>query len=327
MFVKFIGQLVFTLVMIQLVPVDAAQYEWQASAQSLSAVDGITQSEVGMLTASLPKADDRELQNHPIKVDLNSYGIVTTAESALVQDAESGMMLLAKHPYEQRSIGSVTKLMTALVFLEQEPNMQEIVTLDPALDLVEGGRVYLAFYDGITLEDVFAASIVGSDNTATEALVRFSGFTMEEFVARMNELADELGMHSSSFTDPTGIDAANRSTAQDLVRLLEAAEANDELASYMTTPQITVQHLSGRAITISNTNSLLTSFLNIDPYDIAGGKTGFLPQAGYVLATTVERDGNSIHIVVLGSDSKRDRVDEVKGLASWAFRVYEWPEL
>ncbi len=325
MFIKFIGQFVFTLAMLQLIPVDAAQYEWNAEVDSVSASAGLTQTEVGLVTSSLPEAGDRELPNYPVKVDLDSYGIVTTAESALVQDAGSGMMLLAKHPYEERSIGSVTKLMTALVFLEQEPNLNEIVSLDPALDLIEGGRVYLAFYDGLTLEDVFAASIVGSDNTATEALVRFSGLTKDVFIARMNSLAIDLGMTSSSFTDPTGIDAGNRSTAQDLILLLEAAEQDELLATYMTDAQVTVEHLSGRLITIANTNSLLASYLNQGDFTITGGKTGFLPQAGYVLATTIEQDGNAVHVIVLGSDSKQDRVDEVKGLASWAFRVYQWP--
>jgi len=326
MFVKFVGQFVFTLAALQLVPLDSSIYEWSAGVQSVSANAEMTQTEFNLLTASLPNAEARELVDYPVKTNPDSFGIITTAKSALVQDAASGMMLLAKHPYEIRSVGSVTKLMSALVFLEQEPNLQEIVALDPAQDLIEGGRVYLAFYDGILLSDVLGASLVGSDNTATESLVRFSGLTKEEFVTRMNSMATDIGMTSTTFTDPTGIDAGNRSSAVDLVQLLQASEENDVMAEWMVRSSVDVQHVSGRVIPIENTNKLLESFLNEGEFAVEGGKTGFLPQAGYVLATTIDRGGDRIHVIVLGSDSKDERIQEVKGLASWAFRVFEWPQ-
>ncbi|MFH1631858.1 MAG: serine hydrolase [bacterium] len=324
MLFKLIGQFIMTAAIFQLLPADAAYFEWQAGVGEFP-VDFLYSEVAVAQIPVLPDAEDREVPEYPVKVDTDSYGIVTSAESALVVDAVSGMTLLAKHPYQVRSIGSVTKLMSALVFMDTAPDLSQIVTLDPALDLVEGGRVYLAFYDGLTLDDVLGASLVGSDNTATEALIRFSGLAKEDFVELMNQKAVELGMIDTEFTDPTGIDPGNISTASDLVKLLVAVEEIEILKKYMTTATLTVEHLSGRLVTIENTNQLLESFLNEGEYEVTAGKTGYLPQAGYVLTSAVEQAGNKIYVIVLGSDSKESRVQEVKGLASWAFRVFKWP--
>ena len=323
MIFKIIGQFLFAATILQFMPADAAFLEFQAGVPDVTYPDRISAEQAELLTAVLPQAEDRF--TFPVKVDTDSYGIVTTAQSVLVTDVQSGMILPAKHPDQVRSIGSVTKLMTVLIFLEQEVDLSQIVRLDPELDLVEGGRIYLGFHTGISLEDVLGASIIGSDNSATQALVRFVGLSQEEFVNLMNEKAEQLGMTSTTFTDPTGIHSSNRSTARDLVLLLEAAQQNEIIHKFSMMSQLNVAQSNGRVITIENTNKLLSSFLNQGDYQILGGKTGFLPEAGYVLATTVQQGEKKIHVIVLGSESKETRVKEVKGLASWAFRVFQWP--
>lgn len=273
--------------------------------------------------ASLPLA--RTVDRSPVKVDVNSLGIVTTAPSTIVMDVATGDVLYAKQPDQLRTIGSVTKLMTALVFLEQEPDLSQVVQMGSE-DIVYGGRIYLALNDDIPLEDVFAASLVGSDNSATEMLMKSSGLTEEEFIHRMNEKALELGMVSTHFSDVTGLDPKNMSTARDLTQLLFAAESNGKIKQYTTSSEVTVQHASGRTVTIENTNGVLDSYLNTGDFSVEVGKTGYLPQAGYVLATMMKEQQHDIFVVVLGSDSKESRVAEVKGLADWAFRTFSWPE-
>lgn len=322
MIVKLASQFLVAASVLHFLPADLAYLEG-LTGFDVAYPERIPIEDVYDLTLGLPEAGDRV--NYPVKIDQESLGIVTTAQSALVVDAESGMVLVAKHPDQVRSIGSVTKLMTALVFLEQEPDLSETVTLDPDLDLVEGGRIYLGFYTGIQLEDLLGASLVGSDNTATQSLVRFSGLSYADFIARMNEKAKELGMESSTFVDPTGIDGRNIATARDLVKLLEASEQNPLIQKYSTTFRLDVYQGNGQIVTIENTNKLLNSYLNYGQYAVEGGKTGYLPQAGYVLATTISEDGKSVHVVVMGSETKETRIDETKGLAAWAFRVFAWP--
>jgi len=323
--IKLLSQILIIASISGLVPVDAAQLEYHAGAgggleQGLLPV--FSQEE---LFSSLPVADERPI-DYPVKVDKDSYGIVTTAKSALVMDVDSGMMMYAKRPQQIRSIGSVTKLMSALIFLDQNPVLSRVVQLDSDQDLVYGGRIYLNFNDGISLEDLLGASLVGSDNSATKSLARFVDLTEEDFVAKMNEKARELGMVNTRFADLTGLDAGNVSTTHDLTKLLIAAESEVIVKKYMQSPAITVRQSSGTSIQIDNTNATLKSYLNEGDFSIEAGKTGFLPQAGYVLATIVGEGDHRIFVVVLGADSAEDRFVEVKGLSSWAFKTFKWPE-
>lgn len=321
MIARVLAQIVFAGSLLQFFPADLSAWQMPDGPIPGSAPTSIYS--ISSLIATLPSTTDRD--NHPIKTDTDSYGIVTSAKSAMVVDSQSGMVLLAKNPDQVRSIGSVTKLMTAVVFLESNPDLTQLVTLDADTDLVTGGRIYLAFNDPLSLEEIFAAAIVGSDNTAANSLARFSDLSPEEFVVRMNVKAQELGMKDSVFSDPTGIDTNNLSTARDLVKLLAAASKFDLIQKYSTMSKLSVTHESGREILIDNTDGLLDGFLNEEPYDIVVGKTGYLPQAGYLLTTMVEKDGNIIYVLVMGSDSKESRELEVKGLANWAFSTFKWP--
>ena len=321
MLFKALTQFIFATTLVNVFPVDAVYYEWQAQAAASEEPPTWSSEEMYLAMTSLPQAQERYLA--PVKIDTDSFGIVTTARSALVVDRESGAVLFAKNPYELRAIGSVTKLMSVLVFLETQPDLSAFVTLDPTIDYVGGGRQYIAFYEPVPLADVLGASLVGSDNSATESLVRFSGLTADEFVARMNTKAQELGMTSSTFTDATGGHPKNLSTAYDLTVLLEAADENETLRGYMQSATYTLSQ-AGNTYTIEHTNPLLASFLNAGTYDVLGGKTGYLPEAGYVLATTVQENDHAVHVIVMGSASKQMREDEAKGLAAWAFKTYEW---
>lgn len=322
MLLKVLGQVLIATTLVHIFPTDASVFEYQVGEGALEQTV-LSAMEIEAAYAALPEAETRD---YPVKVDLDSHGIVTTAWSALVVDDESGAVLFQKHPDALRSIGSVTKLMAALVFMEQNPDLSQYVALDPDLDYVPGGRVYLGYFNELLLQDVLAASLVGSDNTATQSLIRFSGLTEEDFIARMNEKADELAMVQTEFFDATGLDANNMSTARELVMLLKTAEQNEVIAYYTQQPSVTITQVSGRTVTIDNTNSLLTTFMNEYPYSVSGGKTGYLPQAGYVLATTVENSGNRVHVIVMGAESKDARANEAKGLAYWAFKTFEWPE-
>lgn len=322
--IRSLGQLLLVATLGGLVPADAAQLEWQAGVNNGLEFGRLPISDSRQLYAALPVSEERNA--YPIKVDESSYGIVTTARSALVMDVKTGMLLFAKNPDEIRSIGSVTKLMTALVFLESDPDLREMVELDVDEDLVYGGRIYLSFGDALKLEDVLAASLVGSDNSATQSLVRFSGMTQEDFISRMNEKAQEFGMTSTTFTDATGINATNLSTARDITKLLARARTIPVISKYTTTPQISVLQASGRAVDISNTDTLLTSYLNEGDYSIEVGKTGYLPQAGYVLSTLIREEEHEIYVVVMGAETIDARALEVKGLATWAFKTFKWPE-
>lgn len=318
MIAELLGHLLLTTSILRVMPADAVAFEWQA---------GVADPMVRLTAtpntgfATLPRAADRSAG--PKKVDLDSYGIVTSAQSAIVVDAASGAVLFSKNPNDARAIGSITKLMTIYTFLQTEPQLNTKVTLVPD-DYVAGGRVYLRFDDAVYLYDVLKASLVGSDNTATASLARLAGMTDDNFVELMNANAVELGMTSTHFEDLSGVGAYNTSTAYDLTKLLAAAEDDTTMANIMAMDEVTVSQASGYTVTVEATNILLDSYLNTDTYHIVAGKTGYIPQAGYCLATSIEHERGRIRVVVLGAPTITTRFIDAKGLAAWAFKTYSW---
>ncbi len=273
--------------------------------------------------STLPSSSAADLPAPPTKTDLDSYGIVTSAPSTIVVDDASGAILYTNNPDDVRAIGSITKLMTVLVFLDTNPNLDSHVTVIGD-DFIGGGRVYLRFDDSVTLRDVLKASLVGSDNTATAALARFSNLSPADFLTAMNTKAAVLGMGSTHYVDVSGVDSGNVSTARDLTKILSAAAANPIMAKIMPLSQVTITQGSGYSVDIDATDELLTSYLNTGDYQVVAGKTGFIPEAGYCFATLIKHDGHALRVVVLGSASKSSRFKDAKGLAAWAFKTFTW---
>lgn len=260
----------------------------------------------------------------PVKKDPRRLGVVTSAVSALVIDRASGVILFEKNRAAPRSIGSITKLMTAYVFLESQPDVTATATLLPE-DVRLGGVQHLAIGETYVVRDLVYASLISSDNSATAALMRLSGMAPGDFVAKMNETAALIGMEQTHFVDPTGLSAKNVSVVMDIARLVDHISKHEIIRDATTHASFTIQSLSGNAYSFSNTNDLLTSFMNVDPYKIVTAKTGYLPEAGYCLGAMFSREGkNDVIAVVLGSDSDLGRFHDVKAMAAWAYDAWEW---
>ena len=256
----------------------------------------------------------------PNKQDVASLGPRLSAESALVVDASSGAVLFHKKAHEERSLASITKLMTALVFLEQEPDLATRVTMEENDDR-EGGNQHIRPGESATLRSYLRASLVGSANNATVVLSRSTDFSFEEFIARMNEKAWELGMRNTVFIEPTGLAPENRSTARDLARLLEAVMQNDTVREMTSTHRTTiVVYPSGVIRQVDSTNHLIGSIVSV-----AAGKTGYLDESLYNVASAVTLSNNKqIYVIVLGAQSNDERVQDAKNLAVWAEATYDW---
>lgn len=325
MIARVVAQMFLAVTVLRIVPVDAANMEWRIGIPTPPEVLAAPLFALTSLPIGLPVAKDIAVLP-PQKTDLSHYGVVTDAQSVFVADTQSGAALFAKNPDDIRPIGSITKLMTALVFLETQPDLDSWVTLEES-DYVGGATLHVRFDDGIRLEDVLGASIVGSDNTATQALVRLSGMSQEAFVEAMNKRAAALGMGSSAFTEGTGIDRGNVSTARDTMLMLRAASQSDILVRFMRSARISIQYASGAVTTVDSTDALFDSMLNVKPYAITGGKTGYIPEAGYCFITTITYHGNEVFVAVLGAHSRLDRFHDARELALWAFSTFTWPQL
>lgn len=314
MIVKLFTHAVLSSLLLQLFPLDARDLEYAPTQ---------TYSVFHLPSPYLPLAKYKDARA-PVKRDPTRLGVLTSAVSALVMDRASGTILFEKNRDAPRAIGSITKLMTALLFLESQPNLDAMVSMKSE-DVRLGGVQHLAINDTVRVRDFLYASLIGSDNSATAALVRLTGMSQGDFVAKMNETAAAMGMKQTQFVDPVGLSAKNASVVTDIALLVDRAAENEIIRDATQHSTYAFQGASGRTYHIKSTDDLLTSMVNKDPYRIVVAKTGFLPEAGYCLGTLFRNgDGREITVVILGSDSDQGRFQDVKSLAVWAYDVYEW---
>jgi D-alanyl-D-alanine endopeptidase (penicillin-binding protein 7) len=240
------------------------------------------------------------------------------SKAALAVDIGKGEILFEKNMAQPLPIASLTKLMTALVFLEQSLNLDDTATIAYS-DAEFAGRSSLRVGETLALKDLLHTSLICSNNRTTKTLARVSGLSFEDFIARMNQKAEEIGLENTCFYEPTGLDVRNQSTAIDCARLLSFALADSVIASVTskkTYSFTSVYKKIKRWHQIVNTNKLLSSTL-----DVKGGKTGYNGASGWCLSTLVEdKDGTKIAAVVLGAPSSLTRFREVKSIIKWSLQ-------
>ncbi len=325
MMIKLFTQLLLASTVLQFFPADAGELEARVTlpATATRPLDLFEAYEV--ISHRLPEAPDRA--RAPVKLVLASMGVVTSAQSAIVVDRASHEVLFEKNMTAPRAIGSITKLMTAYVFLQGDPDLDAPATLTQE-DIRYGAAFHLGIGETVTVRDLLTASLVGSDNSSTAALARLSGMSLGDFIATMNETAAEFGMQRTTFDDTTGLSAKNVSVVTDLAILFDKILENVTIAQITQLSYATITGSSGRTYLVESTDELLGTFVDQPPYDIVGGKTGYLPEAGYGLGTLFSYDGaGEIIVVVLGSETKEGRFQDVKSLAVWAYKTFDWTTL
>jgi D-alanyl-D-alanine endopeptidase (penicillin-binding protein 7) len=222
------------------------------------------------------------------------------ARNAIVLDPATGEVLYEKNSSRSVPIASLTKLMTAMVFLEQKPDLAREVEVTPA-ELAGAGHTQLRRGEHVPLGELLHMSLMSSDNCATRVIAIESGLSPADFVARMNSKAVELGLTGTRFVEFTGLDERNVATASDVARMLHAA-ANEPLIAEITTTRSYQFRTERRRHAINNTDRLLYG-----RYEILGGKTGFILEAGYCFATWVRTEGRDLIAVVLGAPTNATR--------------------
>jgi D-alanyl-D-alanine endopeptidase (penicillin-binding protein 7) len=235
------------------------------------------------------------------------------AAAAIAFNPETGEVVWQENSQEKRSIASITKVMTALVFLEDNPDLSREITIERS-DVYAASTTYLRANERVTLDNVLHLALIPSDNGAARALARVSHGGTASFVERMNEKAIELGLESTTFADPSGLNPANVSSAYDLSRLITYASSDERIASIMRMQHYTAT-TSRRSIRINNTNKLLGG----SDVDVMAGKTGFISKAGYCLATLLRlpQSQQTVAVVVLGAKSNTGRFWETRHLFNW----------
>ena len=254
---------------------------------------------------------------YPVDKNLSSFPNLS-ANTIKVIDADSFVTLYEKNPNQRVFPASTTKMMTAIIALEQYP-MDQVLTVGKTI--VDGNIIMLEPGEQLTAENVLYGLLVGSGNDAALVLAENYPQGVIGFVEAMNKKAKELSLYDTHFTNPMGYDQEGHySTADDLSRLASYAMKNQEIAKIVSTSEYTVTDVTGDKIhKLKNTNELVGQ---VD--GVRGVKTGWTENAGECLVSYVEKNNRKIISTILGSN---DRFGETKSIIDWAFVNFEWKKI
>jgi D-alanyl-D-alanine endopeptidase (penicillin-binding protein 7) len=252
------------------------------------------------------------LQAPLYKLDSNGNEVPDIrAEAAIIYNPVTHQVLWEENSQTTRSIASITKVMTAVVFLEHVSDLSTEVVIEPA-DMRAASTTYLRANERVTPDTLLRLMLIGSDNAAARVLARVSPFGSAGFIDRMNAKAKELGLESTHYADPCGLNPDNVSSAYDMARLISFAGNDERIASIMRRSEDIVS-TSRRSVVVHNTNKLVGGDV-----DVRASKTGFIRQAGYCLATILQvPQGDPVAVVVLGARSNAGRFMETRHLFNW----------
>jgi D-alanyl-D-alanine endopeptidase (penicillin-binding protein 7) len=232
---------------------------------------------------------------------------------ALVVDQHTDEVLFAKNDQAVLPIASITKLMTALVVSEAKLSLDEPVVVSADDVAVYPGR-HSKLRAGTTLTrgELLHLALMASENRAAHALGRTFPGGMGQFVGLMNAKAHELGMRDTRYVEPTGLSADNRSSAQDLVRLVKAAFMHPLLREFSTTVEAAMP-VGRRQVQFSTTNGLVRN----PEWSIGLQKTGYIAAAGRCVVMQAQLAGRQLIMVLLDSAGRYSRVGDAERIRHW----------
>jgi D-alanyl-D-alanine endopeptidase (penicillin-binding protein 7) len=229
--------------------------------------------------------------------------------------AEDGSVIYSKDAETVRPIASVTKLMSAMVILDADLDLDEKITVTKDdRDLVQLTGSRLEFGASLSRREMIMLAVMASENRAASALGRTFPGGMPAFVRAMNRKAEALGMRDSHFADPAGLSVENRSTASDLARMVTAAYDYPLIRKASTTTRLEVRPYAKRGpLVYGNTNRLLKN----RNWDIDVSKTGYIMEAGRCLVMRARIEGELLSIVLLKSYGKLTPFGDSNRLRKW----------
>lgn len=243
------------------------------------------------------------------------------SRSAVVIDRETSKILYGNNEFDVRKMASTTKIMTAIVVLENA-NLNDVVTISKKSANTGGSTLGVHEGDKITVNDLLYGLMLKSGNDTAVALAEHVGGSLEGFSDKMNSKARELGLENTHFVTPHGLDNDNHyTTAYELAIITNYALKNDTFAKIVGTKACAVT-INGIPKEISNTNELLGSLDGV-----YGVKTGFTNGANRCLVTSCKRGNLDVICVVLGADTKKFRTQDSIKLINYVFKAYQVVDL
>lgn len=260
------------------------------------------------------------ITNHPdanLETRAQIAGPLLSSQSALIMNNETGEILYQKNINQVRSIASISKLVSAMVVLDANQNMNEHITItDAEIDRLKNSTSRLSVGTVMTRRELLHIGLMSSENRAIHALARTYPGGMPAFVDAMNRKVAELGMTNARFYEPTGLDPRNQATARDLALLVRGASQYPLIRQYSTDNSGSVYTSNGRIEQYRNSNALVRE----GAWPIALQKTGYIREAGRSMVLLTSVQNQPVTIVLLNSPSSTTRVSDARALRSWAMQ-------
>lgn len=236
-------------------------------------------------------------------------------KAAIAVDNKKHQVIYSYNADQIRPVASISKILTAMIVLDNY-NPDTVLTITKQ-DARNSSRSLFQPGDMVRAKDLLHASMLQSDNRAARALARLVAGSYEDFARNMNNMALTCGLKNTVMYEPTGLNEHNCSTAADIARLMLLAYTRyPEFARITSLKEYTFSLVNRKKqIHLVNTNRMVFS-----KYKVKAGKTGYIIESDYCLATILEdAEGNEVTVVVLGAPGSNTRFREARRLASYAF--------
>jgi len=244
-------------------------------------------------------------------VSSNCFAEIIKSRAALTMDASTGEILFSKNSNRRLAPASTTKLMTAIVAIENE-NLSKVVTISKKAARAPHSKAGFKEGNQITMEGLLYAALLGSANDAAVALAEAIAGSEQRFVLLMNEKALSIGAADTKFINATGLPGPGQyTTALDLSKILNYALRLSKLREIIGTPEAKITTEKGKVFYLSSTDKLLWS-----DEKIIGGKTGYTRRAGHCFVCAAQDGTRTILVVILGSPSRKNLWMETEKLVS-----------
>lgn len=286
------------------------------AALALGTLADVAPAEAASTKKTAAKRKAKPVKKVERRVELqDSDNLLLQSSAVVVQDQSSGEVLFEKNSDAVLPIASITKLMTAMVVLDAQLPLTETLSIGQEdVDTLKGTRSRLKVGTHLSREDMLLLALMASENRAASALSRHYPGGAEAFIAAMNNKAAAIGLKDTHFADPTGLTAANVSSARDLTKMVAAASHYPLIRELSTTSERTVW-AGGRPISFHNTNTLVRS--PASGWEIAVSKTGYIREAGKCLVMQAWLSNRPVVIVLLDSWGRLTRIGDANRIKRW----------
>lgn len=281
---------------------------------SFAASDSIIWSEDAISLARLetPAATIPAKNRRSDREEHREAGLPLKSSVALVVDQDTDEILYEKNAQAVLPIASITKLMTALVTIEADLSLDEVLVVTREDRTVDRVRSSLRPGVRVTRAQALQLALMSSENHAAQLLGRTYPGGLEAFIEAMNARAQLLGMHDSHFADPTGLSPDNRSSPADLVKLVKAGYEYEAIRDFSTASGLALP-IGKRLRRYGNTNRLIAN----PDWEIGLQKTGYISAAGRCLVMQAVIEGRRVVMVLLHSAGKYSRLGDAQRIRTW----------